>query len=276
MIKIGDFARLSRVTPRTLRYYEEVGLLKPSEVDRWTSYRFYELDQLPRLNRILALKDLGFSLEEIARLLDEEITPEQLRGMLKMKQAELRTQVREAQERLERVEDRLSQIEREMTMATNTYEITIKKVEAQRVAMARGIVPNMEVIGPTLDRLFDEAIGHAQRHDARFAGAPVTIYFEVDEKMEDMSVGAAVPTSDPLPDSERVKVETLPAVEQMASVVHRGPFATLNEAYNALFEWLGANGYRTSGPGRELNLEYQRGGDQSKYVTEVQFPVEKA
>ena len=61
MFKIGDFSKLSRVSVKTLRYYDELGLLKPANVDDFTGYRYYVIDQMPRLNRILALKDLGFS-----------------------------------------------------------------------------------------------------------------------------------------------------------------------------------------------------------------------
>ena len=82
MIRIGDFSKLSRVSVKTLRFYDEMGLLKPVDVDRFTGYRYYEFDQLPRLYRILALKDLGFSLEEIGRLLEGEVSVEQKRGIL--------------------------------------------------------------------------------------------------------------------------------------------------------------------------------------------------
>ena len=75
MIRIGDFSRMSQMPVSTLRYYDEIGLLKPVEVDHFTGYRYYTFDQLARLNCILALKELGFSLEEIARLLDEEVPP---------------------------------------------------------------------------------------------------------------------------------------------------------------------------------------------------------
>ena len=111
MIRIGDLSRISQVPVSTLRYYDDVDLLKPVEVDRFTGYRYYSFDQLPRLNRILALKDLGFSLEEIARLLGEDLPVDQLRGMLRLKRSELRDQVQEAFARLERVEARLKQIE---------------------------------------------------------------------------------------------------------------------------------------------------------------------
>src|SRR5512134_2583878 len=102
MIRIGDFSRLSRVSIKTLRFYDEMGLLKPVSVDRFTGYRYYEFDQLPRLYRILAFKDLGFSLEEIGCLLEEELSAEQMRGMLKLRQMEIRQRVEEEAARLER------------------------------------------------------------------------------------------------------------------------------------------------------------------------------
>ncbi len=90
MLKIGDFAKLTRLSVQTLRYYDDLGLLKPVEVDRYTGYRYYTYDQLPRLNRILALKDLGLSLEQVGRLLAEDLPAAELRGMLRLKRAELR------------------------------------------------------------------------------------------------------------------------------------------------------------------------------------------
>src|SRR5512143_322161 len=116
MFKIGDFSKLSQVSVKALRYYDELGLLKPVEVDRFTGYRYYSADQLPRLHRILALKDLGLSLEQIAQLLDDDLPAAQLRGMLRLKQVELRAQMQEEQARLARVAARLNQIEQEGKM----------------------------------------------------------------------------------------------------------------------------------------------------------------
>ncbi len=124
MFKIGEFSKLSRVTVKTLRYYDEIGLLKPAEVDRFTSYRYYSVSQLPRLNRILALKDLGLSLDQIGQLLKDDLSPEQIRGMLRLKQAEIRQQVQEEQARLARVEQRLRYIEQEDKMPN--YDVVIK------------------------------------------------------------------------------------------------------------------------------------------------------
>src|SRR5512136_2701540 len=118
MLKIGDLSKLSRVSVKTLRYYDETGLLKPTQVDRFTGYRYYSFDQLPRLNRILALKDLGFALEQIAQLLSEDLPAAQLRGMLRLRQAELSQHVQDELDQLTRVEARLRQIEQEDTMST--------------------------------------------------------------------------------------------------------------------------------------------------------------
>ncbi len=139
MMRIGDFSKLCRVSVKTLRFYDELGLLKPSEVDPFSGYRYYEVDQLLRLNRILALKDLGFSLEEIRQLLAGDLTPEQMRGMLKLRQAEARERVREETQRLERVERRPRQFEMEEPMSQ--YDVVIKSVEALRVVSIRDNVP---------------------------------------------------------------------------------------------------------------------------------------
>ena len=107
MFKIGDFSRLAQVSVKTLRYYDRLGLLTPAWIDRYSGYRYYTAGQLPRLNRILALKDLGFSLDQVKRLLQDDLPVAELRGMMRMKQLELEGQLREEQARLERVENRL-------------------------------------------------------------------------------------------------------------------------------------------------------------------------
>jgi DNA-binding transcriptional MerR regulator len=271
MIKIGDFAKLSQVTVRTLRYYEEVGLLKPVQVDRYTGYRYYQIEQLPRLNRILALKDLGFALDQIAQLLTTDLPAAQLRGMLRLKQAELQQQVQEAQERLARIEARLNQIEQEDTIPD--YDVVLKRVDAQRVALVRDIIPTQEQINQTFNRLFDEVQTAIQRNQAGFTGPAIALWYDSGMQPHDMHVAAAIGTSGTLAADDRVHIEELPAVEHMASVVHHGPFATLSQAYGALFGWIEANGYQITGPSREVYLQYERDGDQNQYVTELQAPV---
>jgi len=275
VFKIGDFSRLSLVSVKALRYYDERGLLKPARVDASTGYRYYSASQLIRLNRILAMKDLGLDLAQIAFLLDKEPTPDQIRRIVQLKQVELRQQLEEGQAQLARVEAWLQGFEQEATMPA--YDVVIKSVAPLRVAQARGIAPKMgqPEIGITLGRLFGEVIGSINQQGATVVGPGITLYYDSEFRERDISVGACLAFEGKLSDSEQVKVVILPAVETMASVIHHGSFSTMHHAYNAILPWIEANGYHMSGPNRELNLEFEPGGDESKFVTEIQFPVEK-
>ncbi len=273
MFKIGDFSRLSMVSVKALRYYDERGLLRPARVDEFTGYRYYSASQLSRLNRILVLKDMGLSLEQIALLLDQDLTPDQIRGMLRLKEVELRQQLVEGQARLARMEVWLQAFEQEVTMPE--YDVILKKVEPLRVVQIRDVAPSMDQLGPTLDRLFDQLFQYIGQHNVAITGPAITVYYDTEFRERDVSVGACLPFEGSLGDGEQVKVVELPGVETMASVIHRGSFSTLSQAYNAMLKWIEASGYQISGYSREANLEYERGGDQSKFVTEIQFPVEK-
>src|SRR5687768_13863828 len=106
MFRIGEFSKIARVTTRQLRYYDECGLLHPVHIDHETSYRYYSTSQLPRLNQILALKDLGLSLDQIGRSLNEDISVDELRGMLTMKKVQLEKLVQEELIRIHQIENR--------------------------------------------------------------------------------------------------------------------------------------------------------------------------
>jgi DNA-binding transcriptional MerR regulator len=275
MLKISDFSKLSLVSVKALRYYDERGLLKPARVDPSTGYRFYSASQLTRLNRILAMKDMGLDLSQIAFLLYQEPTPDQIRGMLRLKQVELHQQLAEGQIQLTRIEAWLQAFEQEAMMPA--YDIVLKKVAPLRVAQARGMAAKMEQpeLGITLGRLFAEVMGTLTGQGATIVGPGITLYYDAEYREQDIDVGACLAFTGELRETEQVKEVELPAVEMMASVIHRGSFTTMHQAYHAILGWIEANGYRVSGPNRELNLEFEPGGDESKFVTEIQFPVEK-
>jgi effector-binding domain-containing protein len=156
------------------------------------------------------------------------------------------------------------------------YEVIVKRVEPQRVALLRDVVPNMDVVNKTFDRLFDEAMDYVARNGGQKSGPAIALWYaDPSAQPSDIEVGAAVPTESSIPGSDRVRIEELPGSESMASVVHHGPFTTLPAAYGAVGKWLETSGYKVTGPSREVYLEYERNGDQSKWVTEVQFPVAK-
>lgn len=269
MFKIGDFSKFSQVTVKTLRYYDEIGLLKPARVDDFTGYRYYSVEQLPRLNRILALKDLGFSLDQLGRLLDDDLSLEQLRGMLRMKQAELEQQLEAEGARLTRVEARLRQIEQEGKMPE--YEVVLKKVEAITVAAARDVIPTYSDV----DRLFGSVFAHLGQQGAGPAGPPIGIYHDAEYKERDVDAEIAVPLGGVIAGSEQVSVRELPAVETMATTIHKGSYDTIGDGYTALMQWVEANGYRMADAVREVYLQYDPESDPATWVTEIQVPVEK-
>lgn len=273
MIKIGDFSKLSQVTVKTLHHYDQLGLLKPVQVDRFSGYRYYAVEQLPRLNRILALKDLGLSLQQIVQLLAGDLAATEIRGMLKLKQAEVQQQLVAEHARLARIEARLRQIEQEQCMPA--YEVVLKKVEPLLVAGVRDVIPDRSIVSPTFNRLFDEVMGYVEQQGGKFAGPPFDMWHDKEYCERDMNVEAAVPIQERLPDNDRVRVYELPAVETMASVIHQGSFDGFSESYNAILQWIEANGYRIVGPNREIYLQYDRTGNPADYITEIQFPVAK-
>ncbi len=276
MFKIGEFSQLGQVTIRTLRHYDDLGLLKPAHVDRDSDYRYYTVEQLPRLNRILALKDLGFSLEQITLMLHKELSSEELRGMLQLRQAEIEQQVQEEQARLARVASRLRQIEHEGE--ASPYEIVIKHLSAQTILSLRAIVPELRDMTPYRCTMYDDLYRTVERLRLRVAGPElalyhIPVYVEQDIDMELAVPVERVPRADAL--GERMTVRALPEVAQMASVIHQGDLWDVGQAIVALFTWLGENERVAAGPYREIHL-YGRENDPHDLrntVIEVQVPL---
>ena len=274
MLRISDFAQLSRVSPKALRLYDRLGLLKPDRVDECNGYRYYSATQLPRLHRILVFKELGFSLEQIGRLLAENISSEEIRGMLRLRKSEIEQRLLEDQSRLARVEMRIIELEQEKKMSN--YEVILKSVESQLVAATLGVIPNYQDCEPIFDRLFDRTYDYIGGQGLKKVGCGIAIYHETKLRDRNIPIEVAAPIFQKIPSNEYIWVYELPAVETMACVIHQGSFSSLGQAYNKLLEWVEQNSYQIVGSTRELYLQYERGGDPSQYVTEIQIPVEKS
>jgi DNA-binding transcriptional MerR regulator len=268
MLNIGEFARLGQVSPRMLRHYDELRLLAPERVDPDTGYRSYGVHQLGRLHRLLALRDLGFTLDQIRDLLEDELLPEQLHGMLRLRRAELEQSVAEQQGRLRRVEAHLRAIEG--SSIVKAQDVVIKKTEPLRIAEARDVAAALdpEHIGPVFGRLAPKLISHIHQAGAQ----PGTLLGYYDEPDEDGSVGVHVAYAigdQPVPASDGIAIVDLPVVE-VASVVHRGGMDSITPVYEALIRWIEDSGFRLAGYSRELYHEMTADGPS---VTELQVPV---
>lgn len=278
MFKIGEFSKLVRVPTATLRFYDQVDLLKPLHVDRFTGYRYYSVSQMPRLNRILALKGLGFSLEQIAEALSEGLSPDQMREMLRLRQAQINQQLAAMQNQLLEVESRLHQIEREDKMPH--YDVILKPVEPLLVAYVRTILPIRGDVGKLYGEVYEAIrpyLNNALYPNPENGGQTLVVWFDTEFKERDFDGAAAFMLRCRIPESGRVRVEELPATT-MASAIHHGTYESIGDAHDAIHRWIEGSGYRIVGPDREINLFHTPPitRDNPTYVTEIQYPVEKA
>ncbi|WP_406478089.1 MerR family transcriptional regulator [Streptomyces platensis] len=314
MFTIGDFARYGRVSARMLRHYDAIGLLRPARTDPVSGYRFYEAAQLALLNRIIALKDLGFSLQQVGAILAEEVSVPELRGMLRLRQAELEAARTAAEARLAQVEARLRTIESEGRMSAD--DVVVKRTGTVLLAELSGTAASYgpEDIGPVITPLYAELCRLLETAGVTPAGPGLAYYEDVpepsggsgraaegsdgrdaivvhagmvitEEALAKAGAKAGTASGRPAADTSGrpgtptatglgFDVVALPGLDSAATVVHRGPMSRILPTAQNLAHWIDANGYRSAGYARELYLECPP--DQEKWVTEIQEPVVRA
>lgn len=274
MLKISEFSHLAHISGRMLRYYDERGLLKPAYVDATTGYRYYSLDQLPRFHRLQALKDLGFTLEQIGPLLDQDLSIDKLRGMLLLKQAEVQQHIQEEQERLARIEARLKYIEQEHEPWP--YEVVLKEVPALLIACTRGHLFDEDEAASTVLGLFEQivhALSLSAQTDRISQQQWLLLWSQMNNQFKDVQVEAAIALNALVEPSKSFRVVELPGVPIMASLLHRGSYRDIPQATQALYRWAEANGFSRCGLGREIFLEGGTEMDDPSYLTEIQLPL---
>jgi DNA-binding transcriptional MerR regulator len=265
----GAFARLAQVSVRTLHHYDDIGLLVPAEVDDSTGYRWYSAQQLPRLHRILALRDLGFSLTEIQAIVDEEVSLDELRGMLRLRKAEASGRIAAEAERLARVEARLRQIEDEHQ--PGEYDVVVKPLEPLHLAVLRANASafGSDTLGPIFGRLYGELYARLARIGVAPAGPQVALYFESGDADAPIEVVAGVPIGADGGSDAGLDVVDLAAVPRAVATIHRGHMNRVERGYEALLRWTEQTGERVDGYSREVYLDCD--GAPETWVTELQF-----
>lgn len=275
MFKIGEFSRIARVSARLLRYYDELGLLKPGVVDASTGYRYYTSAQLQRLNRILVLRDLGLTLEQIGDVV-ENSSADQLRAMLELRRADSERAVAEERTRLRHIEARIAQLD---AGADVLDDVVIRAEPAQRIVAVRDTVSSFvearQLIGElarTLPRrLPPGALGAV-------IGIAHSTEFEPDSI--DVELGFMLNgdvASDLAPMGQRIlRVRELPAVSHMATCVRVGLPEHAHLITGKIGQHVERHGYRLAGPSREVFLRPPRPDRMEESVVEMQFPVELA
>ncbi|MFH9349197.1 MerR family transcriptional regulator [Kitasatospora sp. NPDC017646] len=272
MLTIGDFASHGRVSVRMLRHYDAIGLLRPARVDPATGYRSYEAGQLARLNRVIALKELGFTLQQVRAVLDEQPDAAELRGMLRLRRAQLAAAIAADEQRLARVEARLRTIESEGNMFE--HDVVVKPVPSVRVAQLTGVAASYqpEDITPVIGPLFTELCRRVAEAGIEEVGPSVARYEDAPGGDGSVLVRVAVQVAHSVPGGrDDFEVVDLPPVAEAATIVHRGSMDAAMGSFQALARFIEEHGYRSAGYARERYLETPE--DVSGWVVELQEPV---
>lgn len=277
MFRIGEFAQIAQVSSRQLRHYDQLSLLRPDHTDPRSFYRYYSIRQLPRLNRILALKELGLSLEQIGPLLEEQISPDELRGMLTMKRAQVEQSLRAEAARLRHIESRIAEIDRQGRI--EGYDVVVKSMAAQPFLSLRQSFESMDEVVPLVRTIAEE--GARQIRTALCDKLIVVARNDIEDEKLDLDIGFSLTRSSNatvrLPGGSMLTASELPAVATMATIVRSGTNAASHSSFAAIGTWIEANKYEIAGPCREVFLEPITGppGFEGALV-EIQFPVHRA
>lgn len=268
MLKIGDFSKLSRVSIRMLRHYDDIGLLKPADIDTFTGYRYFREEQLFTIARITALKDMGFALTDIISILDSYDDKDKMEEFLLERQKELSKISEETKYKLMLLDTAQKRLREEQNMS---FDVTVKTIPERYAATVHTVVPHYEDEGMAWDMLRESNLPLVPAEPCLAAAE----FLDKEYKEENIEIIVWMTVKGTYPDTEHVKFKTLPAVK-VASCVIKGSYDQMNEATATVASWINANGYKVNGPMFNIyHVSPHETQNPEEIVTEVCFPVEQ-
>ena len=271
MLKIGDFSKLSRISIRMLRHYDELGLLVPKSTDDFTGYRYYAEEQLTIAGRIAALRDMGFGLAAIGEILRSYDNPQALAEFLAVKQAEVQAEADAAGHRLLLLGTAINRLRKDET-AMN-YNVTVKTMPERYVASVRKIIPAYDQEGMLWNIMMTETA--PQKMQIAENCNSLAMFHDEGFKESDVDVEVQMTVNGSYQNTENVVFKTVPAVE-IASATYKGSYEQMTAVNQAVAAWVQDNGYEFNNmmfciyhvsPAQTQNPD--------EYVTEVCYAVKK-
>ncbi|WDV44147.1 MerR family transcriptional regulator [Clostridiaceae bacterium M8S5] len=268
MYRIGLFSKMNRITTKTLRYYEKIGLLKPAYIDDETGYRYYTSNQLPKLHKIITLKQMGLSLTDIMHIVDQPISVE---VFLKLKEKELNEVINDNKKKI-------LQIKNYMKILSNDEHIKYNPVVR---SLPRVNVASMRFIASSYDEYFEiiPKMGLEMRRKGAVCAEPeycFNIYHDGEYKEKNIDVETCEAVVELCEDSDLVKYKVIEKVDEALCLLHRGPYETLREAHWFAYKWIDDNGYNVIGNPRESYIDgIWNKDDKDLWLTEIQIPIKK-
>lgn len=263
LYKIGLFSQMNKVTIKALRYYDEIGILKPAHIDELTGYRYYTSDQLPILHEILGLRQMGFSLNEIASVQEGA----SVKSILIKKKTEILKKISEETMKLSQVEHYLH-----YRNESSNYNVILKE-------LPEVIVASMRITIPDYNSLFDivPPMGREMERLGCVCTVPeycFNIYHDGEYKEKDVDVEVCEAVTELKEDSDMLKFKKLKKVKTAACVLHKGNYSGFPKAYAALIKWIEENGFQLIDNPRESYIDGIWNKDSEEdWLTEIQFPV---
>ena len=266
MLKIGEFSKLSRVSIRMLRHYDDIGLIKPYFIDPSNGYRYYQEEQLFIIGRITSLKEMGFSLSDIIQIINCYDCKEKINTFLLDKKSELRKEMEEYESKIRLLDSALKRLEKESLME---FDVNVKTIPERYAVTVQMVIPRYEEEGLLWSKLME--CKNLIPDDPCLSAA---VFLDAEYKEENVEVMIWMSVKGKYEDTEHVKFKTLPAIK-VASCILKGSYQGMNEATASVVSWIKDNGYRCNGP--MFNI-YHVGPVQSQnpddFITEVCFPIE--
>lgn len=269
MLKIGEFSKLAMITVKTLRFYDEVGLLKPCLVDEWTGYRYYDSQQLYEIHRIVALRQAGLTIDEIKSVMSGNNTLE----ILESRHNELETEMIALNERILRITKFINEFKENKVMK---FQITIKEIESVDVFYGIRKLHNFDELGGFIVGLGAQCA--ESNPDVKCVSPDYCFVSYLDEEFNptDFTAMYAQAVEKKGVDSGNIKFKTMPSITA-ASIMVKGDYNNLPLAYAYAMEWLNANGYAISDSIRERYIDgCWNKTNTDEYLTEIQIPVKKS
>lgn len=268
MFKIGEFSRLTQVSVRMLRYYDEMGLLKPEQIDNESGYRYYSANQIPQLQKIILLRDLDFTIKEIKEGL-RHWESEDISKILEAKKQQITNKIALEKKRYEKIEAALADISTDNLSAH--CNIVMKRVPAFDCLSLRRIIPNYFCEG----QLWQELGQYVDKHQIPVQSNGVTFFYDVDHKESDVDVEICVFTDFKGEDDGCFKYRHVPEADKMACVMIYGSYDNIGKGYETFANWLDNHKpYKMLTPIRQIcHIGPMETDDPNQYLTELQIPV---
>jgi len=273
MIRIGDFSKLSRISIRMLRHYNEIGLLMPSSIDDFTGYRYYSETQLPLANRISALKELGFSLATITEILKVYDNPESLMKFLILKYAEIKEQAESVNRQMLLLETTINRFGKDGN--TMNYNVLKKEMPARYVASVRKIIPNYQSEGMLWEQLMKETAALNMRMTN--PSNAIAIFHDEAYKENDVDVEIQISVEGKYVDTENITFKNVEPI-QFVSVTFKGGYEQSPAVSEAIASWAKDNHDLYDFGGAMFNIYHVNPAmekNPENWVTEACCPINK-